>query len=179
MTVISSVLNISQWVLSNAHFKILHNPLFQFPTKIGDVIFPPKIVTFVKVKRRKFFFWCLLFTCKTSSWSDLTINHFVFYSTRDWNQYYVSTLLNARHCGHNLNLSRKTCSSSTRARKPCQYKIVKEILLIVYTSNENCQGYLSRKNCSCQRRLISYNIISQWKCNNHSIACPIIVLFVA
>ena len=60
------------------------------------------------------------------------INHFVFYSTRDWNQYYVSTLLIARHCGHNLNLSRKTCSSSTRARKPCQYKIVKEILLIVY-----------------------------------------------
>ena len=58
----------------------------------------------------------------------------------------------ARHCGHNLNLSRKTCSSSTRARKPCQFKIVKENLLIVYTSNENCQGYLSRKNCSCKRR---------------------------
>ena len=54
----------------------------------------------------------------------------------------------------NRNLSKETCWSSTWARKPCQWKIVKKNLLIIYASNKNWQVNLSRKNCSCKWGLI-------------------------
>ena len=51
----------------------------------------------------------------------------------------------------NQNLSRETCESSTWTRKPCQWKIVKENLLIIYASNKNWQVNFSRNNnCLCK-----------------------------
>jgi len=56
-----------------------------------------------------------------------------------------STPLSRRHCRHNQNLPNKTCLLSAQAHKPCQWKIVKENLLIIHTSNKDWQVSFQRK----------------------------------
>ena len=75
---------------------------------------------------------------------------------RDWNICLCTRWVQVLRA--QAKIVRKICSSSTQAIFLCQGKLVKKNLLIIYTSNDNSKGNLSRKTCWCKRGL------SLWFC---------------